>query len=95
MNNTSIAKVFEDLAVLLQAKGENIFKVRAHSKAADAIKSLPYQLADIVDDEDRLRSIPGFGDAIVDKTREMVRTGKLELLARLKTELPDGVLELT
>ncbi len=95
MNNTAIAKVFEDVAVLLQAKGENIFKVRAHSKAADAIKSLPYQLSDIVDDEDRLRSIPGFGDAIVDKTREMVRTGKLELLSRLKAELPDGVLELT
>lgn len=86
--------MFADVAVLLQAKGENVFKVRAHSKASDQIKSLPYPIAEIVDDTDRLRKIPGFGDAIVEKTQELVRTGRLGLLERLLEELPDGVLEL-
>lgn len=94
MENNAISKVFADVAVLLQAKGENVFKVRAHSKASDAIKSLPYQIAEIADDTDRLREIPGFGDAIVDKTQELVRTGRLGLLERLLEEVPDGVLEL-
>jgi len=94
MENNAISKVFADVAVLLQAKGENVFKVRAHSKASDQIKSLPYPIADIADDTDRLRKIPGFGDAIVEKTQEMVRTGRLGLLERLLEELPDGVLEL-
>ena len=94
MENNAISKVFADVAVLLQAKGENVFKVRAHSKASDQIKSLPYSIADIADDTDRLREIPGFGDAIVEKTQELVRTGRLGLLERLLEELPDGVLEL-
>ena len=94
MENNAISKVFADVAVLLQAKGENVFKVRAHSKASDQIKGLPYPIADIADDTERLRKIPGFGDAIVEKTQELVRTGRLGLLERLLEELPDGVLEL-
>ena len=94
MDNNSISQVFADVAVLLQAKGENIFKVRAHSKAADEIKSLPYPIADIAHDNEKLGAIPGFGEAIVEKTQELVRTGKLGLLERLLEELPDGVLEL-
>ena len=94
MDNNAISKVFADVAVLLQAKGESVFKVRAHSKASDAIKNLPYAISEIAEDTDRLREIPGFGDAIVEKTQELVRTGRLGLLERLLAELPDGVLEL-
>lgn len=94
MDNNSISQAFADVAVLMQAKGENVFKVRAHSKASDAIKSLPYPITDIADDPEKLGALPGFGDAIVDKTQELVRTGRLGLLDRLLEELPDGILEL-
>ncbi len=76
MDNNSISQVFADVAVLLQAKGENVFKVRAHSKASDAIKSLPYQIADIADDTEKLGDIPGFGEAIIEKTQELVSSGR-------------------
>ncbi|MCI0874425.1 MAG: DNA polymerase/3'-5' exonuclease PolX, partial [Chloroflexi bacterium] len=92
MDNNSISRVFADVAALMQAKGENVFKVRAHSNAADAIKSLSFPISDIVDDTGRLREIPGFGKAIVEKTQELVRTGRLGLLERLQEEVPDGVL---
>ena len=75
MDNSAISKVFADVAVLMQAKGENIFKVRAHSKASDAARSLPFQIRDIVDDADRLGEIPGFGKAIVEKTQELIWNG--------------------
>jgi DNA polymerase (family X) len=94
MDNAAISKVFADVAVLMQAKGENVFKVRAHSNASDAIKSLPYPITDIIDDTERMREIPGFGEAIVSKTQELVRTGKLGLLERLLEEVPIGVLKL-
>ncbi len=94
MDNNSISQVFADVAVLLQAKGENVFKVRAHSKASDAIKSLPYQIADIADDTEKLGDIPGFGEAIIEKTQELVSSGRLGLLERLLEELPTGILEL-
>jgi DNA polymerase (family 10) len=94
MDNNSISQVFADVAVLMQARGENIFKVRAHSRASDEIKSLSYPIADIIDDAEKMSAIPGFGEAIVEKTQELVRTGRLSLLEGLLEELPDGVLEL-
>jgi DNA polymerase (family 10) len=94
MDNNSISQALADVAVLMQAKGENVFKVRAHSRASDAIRSLPYPITDIADDPEKLGALPGFGDAIVDKTQELVRTGRLGLLDGLIEELPDGILEL-
>lgn len=94
MDNNSISQVFADVAVLMQMKGENVFKVRAHSRASDAIKNLPYPITDIADNSEKLGAISGFGDAIIDKTQELVRTGRLGLLDRLLEELPDGILEL-
>ncbi|MDA0595429.1 MAG: DNA polymerase/3'-5' exonuclease PolX [Chloroflexi bacterium] len=94
MDNNSISQAFADVAVLMQAKGENVFKVRAHSKAADVINSLPYPITDIADDAEKLGGLPGFGDAIVEKTQELARTGRLGLLEGLLEELPDGILEL-
>ncbi len=94
MDNNSISQAFADVAVLMQAKGENVFKVRAHSKAADEIKSLPYPITDIADDAEKLGELAGFGDAIVEKTQELARTGRLGLLEGLLEELPDGILEL-
>jgi len=94
MDNNSISQAFADVAVLMQAKGENVFKVRAHSKAADVIKSLPYPITDIADYAETLGELPGFGDAIVEKTQELARTGRLSLLEGLLEELPNGILEL-
>lgn len=94
MDNRSVARVLNDIAVLLQAKGDSVFKVRAYTRAADSIDNLGFELSDIVEDEGKLREIPGFGDAIVSKVQELVRTGKLEYYEKLRQELPEGVLTL-
>ena len=95
MDNLSVSKIFADVAVLMQAKGENAFKIRAYSRASGAIENLLFQITDIIDDTERLGLIPGFGKAIIEKTQELVRTGRLGLLDRLNEEVPTGVLELT
>jgi len=94
MDNNSISQALADVAVLMQAKGENVFKVRAHSKASDAIKSLPYPISEIAHDAYKLGEIPGFGAGIIDIVQELARTGRLGLFEELSDELPDGVLEL-
>jgi DNA polymerase (family 10) len=38
MKNTAVAKVFQDIADLLELKGEIAFKIRAYQKAARAIE---------------------------------------------------------
>ena len=85
MKNTEIAKVFRDIADLLQQKKDNWFKIRAYRKAADAIEELPLAVEQLVT-ENRLKEIPGVGEAINKKITELVNTGRLEYYERLKAE---------
>lgn len=91
MNNIEIAKVFSEIADMLEMKGENQFKIRAYRGAARAIKHLPLEVERMVRDGDRLEDIPGVGVAIARKTMELVTTGHLRLHDRLRAEFPEGI----
>jgi DNA polymerase (family 10) len=88
MTNLEIAAVFTDIAALLRLKKDNIFKIRAYEKVARSINELQEPLDKIVA-ENRLKEIPGAGEAIRKKITEMVTTGKLAFYERLKAELPE------
>ena len=90
MNNKQIAKVFEDIADLLELKGENVFKIRAYQKVVRAIEQLPVELEQLVKEE-RLKEVPGVGEAIAKKISELVTTGRLEYYEKLKAEFPEGI----
>ena len=90
MKNSEIARVFEDVADFLELKGENQFKIRAYQKAARAIEHLPAE-AEQLATEERLREIPGVGEAIAKKITELVTTGRLEYYEKLKAEFPAGI----
>ncbi|MBA7640527.1 hypothetical protein ES703_48194 [subsurface metagenome] len=85
MNNTEIAKVFTDIGALLKIRKDNIFKIRAYERAAKSIENLPVGLEQLAK-EDRLKEIPGVGEAINKKIAELVNTGRLEYYEKLKTE---------
>jgi len=93
MNNAAIAQVFQDMADLLELKEDNPFKIRAYQKAARTIETLPEEL-DQVMKEGRLRQIPGVGEAISNKITELLTTGKLEAYEKLRSEFPEGIVEL-
>ncbi|MDH4209448.1 MAG: helix-hairpin-helix domain-containing protein, partial [Anaerolineae bacterium] len=92
-SNAEIAQVFSDIADLLDIKGEDWFRIRAYRRAAEAIAQEPEDLATLWE-KGRLEEIPGVGKAIAGKVDEMLRTGQLEYLERLRSEIPDGVLSL-
>ena len=85
MNNKEIARVITDIADLLELKGENVFKIRAYQKVVRAIEYLPVEVEQLVK-EDRLKEIPGVGEAINQKITELVTTGHLEYFEELKPE---------
>ncbi|MBF8265571.1 MAG: DNA polymerase IV, partial [Dehalococcoidia bacterium] len=91
MKNTAIAKIFQDIADLLELKGENVFKIRAYQRAARAIEHLPREIEVILREGGSLRDIPGVGEAIEKKTTELVNTGKLQYYEELRTEFPPGI----
>ncbi|HEY82540.1 MAG TPA: DNA polymerase/3'-5' exonuclease PolX [Dehalococcoidia bacterium] len=90
MKNAEIAKVFQDIADLLELKEENPFKIRAYQKAARSIEHLPVEVEQLVR-EDKLKEIPGVGEAIAKKITELVTTGRLEYYEKLKAEFPEGI----
>jgi DNA polymerase (family 10) len=94
MKNSEVAKVFQDIADLLELKGENVFKIRAYQKAARAIEHYPRELKVMIDEGEDLQNIPGVGEAIAKKATELITTGKLGYYENLKAEFPQGITNL-
>ena len=84
VENNEIARVFSDIADLLESRKDNIFKVRDYQKAAKYIEELTVEVEQLVR-EDRVREIAGVGEAIARKLTELVITGHLEYYDKLKT----------
>lgn len=91
MKNQLVADILYQIADLLDLKGEIFFKTRAYRQAAQTIEVLDEDI-EIVSRENRLREIPGVGEALAKKIKEIVETGHLEYFKRLKKEIPEGLL---
>jgi DNA polymerase (family X) len=94
MKNSDIAAVFENIADLLELKGENKFKIRAYSRAAQVISHLRKEMELMQEEGEDFRDIPGIGDAIAKKSVELINTGKLKFYDDLKAEFPEGIINL-
>src|SRR5205085_8552162 len=93
MTKSQIAEVLEEIATLLELKGENPFKIRAYANAARSLETFGGNLGDF-QDEEALAKIPGIGKAIAAKIKELAGTGKLTYLEELRAEFPPAILEL-
>ena len=95
MNNLDIARIFSQLADLLEFREENPFRVRAYRNAARAIQDLPESAAEILADDNReLTDIPGIGKDLADKIRTIIESGSLPMLDELLQQVPESVLAL-
>jgi DNA polymerase (family 10) len=92
MNKHDLARIFNEIGLLLELKGDNPFKTRAYYNAARTLENLNEDLSALIR-EDRLGDIPGFGEAIVKKITEWSTTGTIEYYENLKAATPPGLLE--
>ncbi len=96
MDNATIADIFDEMAELLELRGENQFRVRAYRNGAKTIRELTQQVADIMADADQdLRKFAGIGDTLADKCKVMVETGKLPQLEELRANTPAVLVKMT
>jgi hypothetical protein len=93
MTKEQIAGVLERIAMLLELKGENPFKIRAYTNAARAIETFGGNLPNL-QDEEAVAKIPGIGKSIALKIKELAATGSLKYLDELGAEFPTGIMEL-
>ncbi len=92
MNNLQLAETMTLIGDLLEIKGEVIYKTLAYRKAAESIAGLSEDVNKMWE-EGRLRQIPGVGEAIATKIDELLKTGKLGYLEKLKKEVPPSLAE--
>jgi len=92
MKNQEIAKIFNDIADILEIKDGNPFRIRAYRRAAQNIDGLAEDITGMQGTE--LRKIPGIGQDLADKIREYIKTGHLKFYEELKKEVPPGLVAL-
>lgn len=93
MDKHSVAKILNEIGLLLELKGENPFKSRAYYNGARTIENLEEDLELLVK-EDRLKEVKGIGLALNEKISELVLTGKLEYYDELKASVPEGLMDM-
>src|SRR5271156_6171166 len=91
MDKSEIADIFEEIAVLLELKGENPFKARAYVNGARVLSNYEGDLGKLVA-EDKREDLPGIGEALHQKIVELVKTGRLNYYEELRASVPEGLL---
>src|SRR5258705_9447351 len=95
MQNPDIARLFDEVADLLEIQDANPFRVRAYRNAARTIRDFPEPIADLVRaGTNVLTDIAGIGDDLAEKITAIVTAGELPLRKQLASKLPAGLLDL-
>ncbi|SNB47862.1 DNA polymerase/3'-5' exonuclease PolX [Geobacter sp. DSM 9736] len=89
MKNQEVARIFSEIADILELKEESVFKVRAYRRAALNLEDLPRNLEELSGKE--LRQVPGIGHDLAKRIEEYLREGRMALHEQLRGELPAGL----
>lgn len=93
MENHQIAAIFNEMADLLEIKGDTPFRIRAYRRAAEAVRQLPEDAATMLR-ADTLGDIPGIGSGTLERIRQIVDSGDCDDRRELARTVPPGLLEL-
>jgi DNA polymerase (family X) len=94
LDKFAIARAIREIALFLQLKRENTFRVRAYENGAAALEAINEDLGKVID-ERRLTRFRGIGEGLEAVIGELYNTGRSEMLERLRAEMPPGILELS
>lgn len=91
--NLELARIFSEIADVLDLTGANPFRINSHRKVARLLEESGEDLAALArSDPARLRGIPGIGEGSAAKIEEWAQSGKVaehdELLASVPAGLP-------
>lgn len=95
MSNAEIADRLSSLAQMLTVEKGNPYKVRAYRRAAAVIRGLGESVDELVRSDADLRVYSGIGDAISGAIREIVQTGTLRSLEKLRSGASSELVELS
>ncbi|NCG08675.1 MAG: DNA polymerase/3'-5' exonuclease PolX [Verrucomicrobia bacterium] len=93
MTKADIVSALEEIAVLLELRGENPFKIRAYQTGARALETMEEDL-DALLEADELGKVPGIGSALIEKIATLRTGGELPFLESLRDSVEPGLIEI-
>lgn len=93
-HNADVAAVFEEMADLLEIEGSNPFRIRAYRNAARTLRDLPREVGAMLDEGEDLTELPGIGEDLAGKIKEIVQTGTAVALEEHRKKVPKTLTEL-
>jgi DNA polymerase (family 10) len=96
MTNEEMARRFGRLALLMEIRGDDRFRVRSYRNAAETLETWPSSVAAIAREEGQkgLLTLPGVGKAISGKIVELLARGTFDAWEQMREETPETVLDL-
>jgi DNA polymerase (family X) len=92
-DTAEVVKLLVELGQRNALRGGNPYRARAYRRAAESLLALSTPLAELIA-QDRLREIPGVGEAIAEIIKKLHGTGTHPALETMRQEIPAGVLEM-
>jgi len=93
VKNFELARLFYEMATLLEVHDESRFRVRAYQRAAQTIEALSEDVESIAA-RGGLQKLPGVGRDLAARADEYLRTGRIGQLETLRGGLPPSFLGL-
>lgn len=93
MKNAEIAEAFNEIADILELRGENVFRVNAYRRAAQTVEALARAIEDVAA-EGTLGELPGIGKDLAGKIQEYVESGEIDYLKELRRDTPAILLDM-
>src|SRR3954452_19551826 len=93
LDASAVATLLIEIGRRLVLAGENPYKARAYSRAAQNLLTLTLPLGEVIA-AGRLREIPGVGEALAATIEQLYARGATPKLEALRADAPAGVLEM-
>src|SRR4051812_8087377 len=94
MHPRAAAHVLSRIAAFLELRGESRFKAKAYEQAARAVTKLETDDLRALDRDGTLEATRGLGPATLSVVRDLIATGESRYLEQLRSEIPEGLIEL-
>ena len=93
LETSEIAKLLLEFGQRTAFRGGNPYRSRAYLRAAENLLAVPEPLETLIA-QNRLKEIPGIGNAIAEIVTKLYETGGHPALEAMRKEIPSGALEL-
>src|SRR3954463_10145629 len=93
LDASAVANLLKEFGQRTELRGGNPYRARAYTRAAENLRTLTLPLETVIAQE-RLREIPGVGEAIADIIIKLHKTGTHPALEGMRRKIPESALEL-